>query len=75
LSDQQVVLVELGNGGFEREPAAGSGPEPFGGALYAGRPVVAIAIGDAQEIVDASCGRLVPTTRCRSLARHLGGTD
>jgi glycosyltransferase involved in cell wall biosynthesis len=39
------------------------GPEPFGivfvEALYAGLPVVATAIGGAQEIVDGSCGRLV----------------
>jgi len=42
-----------------------SGPEPFGivfvEALYAGLPVVATAIGGAQEIVDGSCGRLVPS--------------
>lgn len=41
-----------------------SGPEPFGivfvEALYAGLPVVATAIGGAQEIIDSSCGRLVP---------------
>jgi glycosyltransferase involved in cell wall biosynthesis len=43
-----------------------SGPEPFGivfvEALYAGLPVVATAIGGAQEIVDGSCGRLVPSS-------------
>jgi glycosyltransferase involved in cell wall biosynthesis len=42
-----------------------SGPEAFGivfvEALYAGLPVVATAIGGAQEIVEASCGRLVPS--------------
>jgi glycosyltransferase involved in cell wall biosynthesis len=40
-----------------------SGPEPFGivfvEALYAGLPVIATAIGGAQEIVDEVCGRLV----------------
>ena len=39
-------------------------PEPFGivfiEALYAGLPVVAVAAGGAAEIVDASCGVLVP---------------
>lgn len=38
-------------------------PEPFGvvfvEALYAGRPVLATAIGGAREIVTESCGRLV----------------
>ena len=38
-----------------------SGPEPFGivfvEALYAGLPVIATAIGGAQEIVDAACMR------------------
>jgi glycosyltransferase involved in cell wall biosynthesis len=42
-----------------------SGPEPFGivfvEALYAGLPVVATPIGGVQEIVDGSCGRLVPS--------------
>lgn len=40
-------------------------PEPFGisfiEALYASLPVVTTAMGGAQEIVDASCGRLVAT--------------
>lgn len=40
------------------------GPEPFGIAfvegMHAGLPVVATAIGGAREIVDASCGILVP---------------
>jgi glycosyltransferase involved in cell wall biosynthesis len=41
-----------------------TGPEPFGiafvEALYAGLPVVATELGGAREIVDASCGVLVP---------------
>lgn len=40
------------------------GPEPFGIAfvegMHAGLPVVATMIGGAREIVDASCGILVP---------------
>jgi glycosyltransferase involved in cell wall biosynthesis len=48
-----------------------SGPEAFGivfvEALYAGLPVVATAIGGAQEIVDASCGRLVPPADAAAL--------
>ena len=40
------------------------GPEPFGIAfvegMHAGLPIVATAIGGAREIVDASCGVLVP---------------
>jgi glycosyltransferase involved in cell wall biosynthesis len=40
------------------------GPEPFGisfvEALYAGLPVVSSAIGGALEIVDDTCGALVP---------------
>jgi glycosyltransferase involved in cell wall biosynthesis len=48
-----------------------SGPEPFGmvfvEALYAGLPVVATAIGGAQEIVDGSCGRLVPPSDAGAL--------
>lgn len=40
------------------------GPEPFGiafvEAMHAGLPVVATALGGAREIVDPSCGRLVP---------------
>ena len=47
------------------------GPEPFGivfvEALYAGLPVVATAIGGAQEIVDGSCGRLVPSADAAAL--------
>jgi glycosyltransferase involved in cell wall biosynthesis len=39
-------------------------PEPFGivfvEALYAGLPVVTTAMGGGQEIVDSSCGLLVP---------------
>src|SRR5262249_13276946 len=41
-----------------------TGPEPFGiafvEALYAGLPVVTTALGGALEIVDESCGILVP---------------
>jgi glycosyltransferase involved in cell wall biosynthesis len=48
-----------------------SGPEPFGivfvEALYAGLPVVATAIGGAQEIVDGCCGRLVPSSDAGAL--------
>jgi glycosyltransferase involved in cell wall biosynthesis len=42
-----------------------SEPEAFGivfvEALYAGLPVIATAIGGAREIVEGSCGRLVPS--------------
>jgi glycosyltransferase involved in cell wall biosynthesis len=48
-----------------------SGPEPFGivfvEALYAGLPVVATAIGGAQEIVNSSCGRLVQSADAGAL--------
>ena len=48
-----------------------SGPEPFGivfvEALYAGLPVVATAIGGAQEIVSSSCGRLVQSADAGAL--------
>ena len=48
-----------------------SGPESFGivfvEALYAGLPVVATAIGGAQEIIDSSCGRLVPSADAGAL--------
>jgi glycosyltransferase involved in cell wall biosynthesis len=48
------------------------GPEPFGivfiEALYAGLPVVATAIGGALEIVDESCGMLVPPGDANALA-------
>jgi glycosyltransferase involved in cell wall biosynthesis len=41
-----------------------TGPEPFGiafvEALYAGLPVVTTALGGALEIVDPTCGMLVP---------------
>ena len=49
-----------------------SGPEPFGiafvEALYAGVPVVSTAIGGAREIVDATCGVLVPQGDVPALA-------
>ncbi|WP_223642296.1 glycosyltransferase family 4 protein [Corallococcus sp. EGB] len=51
-----------------------TGPEPFGlafvEALYAGLPVVTTALGGPLEIVDASCGVLVPPTP-EALARAL----
>lgn len=50
-------------------------PEPFGvslvEALWAGRPVVASAAGGPLEIVDDSCGRLVPPGDVASLAGAL----
>ena len=50
-------------------------PEPFGiayvEALYAGIPVVSTAIGGAQEIVDESCGVLVPPNEAEALAAAL----
>jgi glycosyltransferase involved in cell wall biosynthesis len=53
------------------------GPEPFGIAyvegMYAGIPVVATAIGGAAEIVDASCGILVPPDAPAALAGALRG--
>lgn len=52
-----------------------TGPEPFGitfiEALYAGLPVVTTAIGGACEIVDDSCGVLVPADDVRALAASL----
>jgi glycosyltransferase involved in cell wall biosynthesis len=47
-------------------------PEPFGivfiEALLAGLPVIATAMGGAQEIVDKSCGMLVPPGNAAALA-------
>jgi len=52
-----------------------SGPEPFGivfiEALHAGLPVVTTAIGGACEIVDATCGMLVPSRDAEALAGAL----
>jgi glycosyltransferase involved in cell wall biosynthesis len=52
-----------------------SGPEPFGislvEALSAGVPVVTTAIGAAPEIVDTTCGILVPPSDERELAHAL----
>lgn len=52
-----------------------TGPEPFGialvEALSAGLPVVTSSIGAAPEIVDDSCGVLVPPGDARSLAAAL----
>jgi glycosyltransferase involved in cell wall biosynthesis len=51
------------------------GPEPFGiafvEALYARLPVVTTFIGGAPEIVDDSCGLLVPPGRASTLAESL----
>ncbi|WP_217275991.1 glycosyltransferase family 4 protein [Corallococcus exiguus] len=53
-----------------------TGPEPFGlafvEALYAGLPVVTTALGGPLEIVDASCGVLVPP-KPEALAQALRG--
>lgn len=53
-----------------------TGPEGFGitfiEALYARLPVVTTAIGGACEIVDDSCGVLVPTQDAGALAESLG---
>ncbi len=50
-------------------------PEPFGitfvEALMAGLPVVTAAFGGAKEIVDESCGILVPPGDARALATSL----
>jgi glycosyltransferase involved in cell wall biosynthesis len=50
-------------------------PEPFGivfiEALYARLPVVSSAIGGAKEIVDATCGILVPPNDAAALANAL----
>lgn len=52
-----------------------TGPEPFGiafiEALYAGLPIVTTAIGGAREIIDESCGALVPPDDARALALSL----
>jgi len=54
-----------------------TGPEPFGitfvEGLAAGLPVVTTALGGALEIVDASCGFLVPAGDPRVLASVLRG--
>jgi glycosyltransferase involved in cell wall biosynthesis len=51
------------------------GPEPFGiafvEALYAGLPVVTSALGGALEIVDSTCGILVPPGDADRLAAAL----
>lgn len=53
-----------------------TGPEPFGiafvEALAAGLPVVTTAIGGALEIVDDTCGVLVPSGDAVGLADSLG---
>ena len=50
-------------------------PEPFGitfvEALMAGLPVVTAAFGGAKEIIDESCGILVPPGDARALAASL----
>ena len=52
------------------------GPEPFGvafiQALYAGLPVVTTAMGGGKEIVDDSCGYLVPPDDVNALSEALG---
>src|SRR5579859_147940 len=57
------------------QPSFGD-PEPFGitfvEALGAGLPVVSTAMGGALEIVDSSCGTLVPPNDPDALARALG---
>jgi glycosyltransferase involved in cell wall biosynthesis len=53
-----------------------TGPEPFGiafvEALYAGLPVVSTRIGGAAEIVNETCGVLVPPADPAALASALG---
>jgi glycosyltransferase involved in cell wall biosynthesis len=53
-----------------------TGPEPFGiafiEALYAGLPVVSTRIGGAAEIVNETCGVLVPPDDPAALANALG---
>jgi glycosyltransferase involved in cell wall biosynthesis len=53
-----------------------TGPEPFGitfvEALYGGLPVIATAMGGALEIIDPSCGILVPPGDVTALAAALG---
>jgi glycosyltransferase involved in cell wall biosynthesis len=54
-----------------------TGPEPFGiafvEALYAGLPVVTTALGGPLEIIDESCGRLVPPADAARLTAALAG--
>ena len=51
-------------------------PEPFGiafvEALYSGLPVVTSALGGSLEIVDSTCGILVPPRNPESVAQALG---
>ena len=53
-----------------------TGPEPFGiafvEALYAGLPVVTTALGGAIEIINPSCGRLLPPDDIQALVQALG---
>jgi glycosyltransferase involved in cell wall biosynthesis len=53
-----------------------TGPEPFGiafiEALYAGLPVVSTRLGGAAEIVNETCGVLVPPADPAALASALG---
>src|SRR6185295_6685236 len=50
-------------------------PEPFGitfiEALYAGKPVVGTSVGGPTEIIDDSCGFLVPPNDALALANIL----
>ena len=50
-------------------------PEPFGiafvEALWAGLPVVTVGVGGAAEIVNDSCGLLIPPANPRALADAL----
>jgi glycosyltransferase involved in cell wall biosynthesis len=52
-----------------------AGPEPFGiafvEAMYAGLPVVGVALGGAPEVVDPACGVLVPPADPAALAAAL----
>jgi glycosyltransferase involved in cell wall biosynthesis len=52
-----------------------TGPEPFGiafvEALFAGLPVVTTAFGGALEIIDETCGRLVPAGNSLRLTQTL----
>lgn len=73
LGQRQDVARLLAAADIHCQPNAG--PEPFGiafiEALYAGLPVVTTAMGAAVEIIDPSCGMLVPPNDVQALSKAL----
>jgi glycosyltransferase involved in cell wall biosynthesis len=73
LGDRRDVPRLLAGADLFCQPNAG--PEPFGiafvEAMYAGLPVVGVAMGGAPEVVDPACGILVPPGDAEALAGAL----